>query len=260
MTSLPPLAHPQRSDMRDPGEVQDPALRLISSSGTERKVATVLFVDVKGSMGLSGAIELEDWWSVIAGLFELMCESVHRFRGWVVNFTGDGVVAVFEPLAAAGQHARRACEAALWLRDAMRQPAVEVRREHGLDLSIRLGLNSGEVLTGTIGERYSQYYTAAGYTVALARRMETLALPGRIYLTEHTAALLGATVRLRDLGAFEVKGAQFPLGVFELLEADGDSASDFSGRGHRHLAFSTRAQEPQVTNPIPGSTKRKEWR
>jgi class 3 adenylate cyclase len=218
MTSQPPLASPEPFITHGPIDARHPDLRVISGSSTERKFVTVLFADVKGSMGLSKAIALEDWWSVIAGLFELMCESVYRFGGWVGNFTGDGIVALFEPLGRAGEHACRACEAALWLRDAMRVPAEEVRCEHGLELSIRLGLNSGEVLTGTIGGRYSRYYTAAGYAVALARRMEALASPGRIYLTEHTAALVGAAVALRELGAFEVKGAQFPLGVFELLE------------------------------------------
>jgi adenylate cyclase len=67
---------------------------------------------------------------------------------------------------------------------------AELRRKRQLELSVRIGLNSGEVLTGTIGNRYSRYYTAGGYAVALAKRMETLARPGGIYLTEHTAALI----------------------------------------------------------------------
>ena len=212
-----------------PSPATDPPptrLRVLSALGAERKFVTVLFADVKGSMGLSGAIDVEEWWSVISHLFELMCESVYRSRGWVGNFTGDGIVAVFEPLAEDEEvgepaaHARRACDAALWLREATRQAAEEVRREFGLQLSIRLGLNSGDVLTGTIGDRFSRYYTAAGYAVGLARRMESLAQPDRIYLTEHTALLLGAATRLVELGAFEVKGAQFPLRVFELLGAD----------------------------------------
>jgi class 3 adenylate cyclase len=74
------------------------------------------------------------------------------------------------------------------------------------------------VVTGLVGGPRSRYYTACGYTVALAKRMEALATPDRIYLTEHSAALVGSSLRLQDLGAFEVKGAPRPVGVYELLE------------------------------------------
>jgi class 3 adenylate cyclase len=194
-----------------------PVLRLASTRLSQRKLVTVMFVDVMGSMDLSREIELEAWGSLIGGLFELMCESVYQFGGWVANFTGDGVEAVFEAAGASNDHARQACYAALWLRDAIREPAGELSIEHGLELSVRIGINSGDVLTGTIGSRYKRYYTANGYAVALAKRMETLARPGQICLTEHTAALVAGVARLRELGAFEVKGADTRVGVVELV-------------------------------------------
>jgi class 3 adenylate cyclase len=194
---------------------------------TERKFVTVLFVDVKGSMDLIRAVALEEWWSVIDGLFEVMCEGVYRFGGWVAGFTGDGIKAVFESAEETDDHARRACDAALWLRDAIREPAAELRGEHGLELSVRIGINSGEVLTGTIGDRYRRCYTVNGYAVALAKRIETIARPGRIYLSEHTAALVAGVAQLRDLGAYEVKGAEVPVGVFELVRTSRD-------RDHAH--------------------------
>ena len=83
-------------------------------------------------------------------------------------------------------------------------------------LSIRIGINSGEVLVGTIGSGYNRYYTANGYPVALAKRVEGLAHPDRIYLTEHTAALVAGGLQLTDLGAFDVRGAEAPVRVFEL--------------------------------------------
>ncbi len=191
--------------------------RFTTSRRTERKLATVMFVDVTGSMQLSREIDLEPWWSVIGGLFELMSESVYRFGGWVANFTGDGVEAVFEATDATDDHARQGCDAALWLRDAIRAPAAELSSEHGLELSVRIGINSGDVLTGTIGGRYKRYHTANGYAVALAKRMEALALPGQIYLTARTAALVAEAFALRELGAFEVKGADKPVEVCELV-------------------------------------------
>jgi class 3 adenylate cyclase len=198
-------------------EDEHATLRVTSSRYTERKLATVMLVDVQGSMNLSREIDLEPWWSVIGGLFELMCESVYRFGGWVANFTGDGVAAVFEAADATDDHARQCCDAALWLRDAIRAPAAELSSEHALELSVRIGINSGDVLTGTIGSRYKRYHTANGYAVALAKRMEALALPGQIYLTARTAAFVADAFRLRDLGAFEVKGADTPVEVCELV-------------------------------------------
>jgi class 3 adenylate cyclase len=188
----------------------------IASLRAERKLVTIMFVDVRGSMDLSRSIDLESWWLLLAELFELMCDSVDRFGGWIANYTGDGIEAIFEPISAPGDHAGRACQAALCLRDAIREPAATLFGERALELSIRIGINSGEVLVGTLGSGYNRYYTANGYPVALAKRIEGLALPDRIYLTEHTAALVAGGLQLSDLGAFEVKGAEAPVGVFEL--------------------------------------------
>lgn len=194
-----------------------PALRLAASGPSRRKLVTVMFVDVSGSMDLSREIELELWGSLINGLFELMCESVYQFGGWVANFTGDGIEGVFEATDQTNEHAHQACDAALWLRDAIREPAAKLRVERGRELAVRIGINSGDVLTGTIGARHKRYYTANGYAVALAKRIETFARPGQICLTEHTAALVAGAVRLRELGAFDVKGADTPVGIVELI-------------------------------------------
>jgi class 3 adenylate cyclase len=177
---------------------------------------TILFADVKGSMALSRLVELEDWWLVIAGVLEELCEGVSLFGGWVGGCTGDGIMAVFESRARTDDHAERACEAALWLRDAMRQRAEVLGGELGLGLAVRIGVNSGEVLTGTIGRRHGSYYTAAGYAVALAKRIEALATPGRVCISEHTARLVSRTAQLHDLGAFDVKGAPSKVRIFEL--------------------------------------------
>ncbi len=184
--------------------------------GTERTLATVLFADIRGSMALSGSVGVEDWWSMIATLFELMSDAVHRAGGWVGAFTGDGIKGVFEADGRDDDHAHRACQAALSMREGMKQPAAELRRERQLELSVRIGINTGEIVTGTLGDGYGRYHTACGYTVALANRMEALATPDGIYLSEHTAALIGYALKLDHLGRFEVKGASCPVGVYEL--------------------------------------------
>jgi adenylate cyclase len=190
-------------------------IRGVPIRATKRKFVTVLFVDLTGSMSLSGSIELEQWWDLIRELIELMCEGVDRFGGWVGNFTGDGVNAIFEAAESPEEHVRRACESALWLQNAMDLP-VAARRAVP-DLLLRIGLNSGEVVTGRIGDRRSPCYTASGYAVALAKRMESLAPPGRIYMTDHTATLVGPNLVSRDMGRFDVRGAPLPVRVYELV-------------------------------------------
>jgi class 3 adenylate cyclase len=196
-----------------------------TTGAAQRKDLTVLFADISGSTALSRSVELDRWWSMLGGLFELMCEGVYRFGGWAGNFTGDGVQAVFDAPARNGAHARRACDAALWLRDSLREAIADGEHPSGLELDVRIGINSGEAVVGTIGERYSRHYTACGYTVALAKRIETLAGPGGIYLSENTATLLGSQVELNDLGCFDVKGADSPIGVFELIGVDVETES-----------------------------------
>ena len=193
-----------------PGMVESRATR------AEHKHLTVLFADISGSTALSRSIELDTWWSVLADVIELMGEAVHRFGGWVGNFTGDGVQGVFET-PGGREHARRACNAALCVRESLQTHATQCEHARRFDVDVHMGINSGEVLTGTIGQRHSRHYTACGYTVALAKRMETLAKPGGIYVSEHTAALLGDELELCDLGFFDVKGASCPVGVFELV-------------------------------------------
>jgi adenylate cyclase len=134
----------------------------------------------------------------------------------VDKFTGDGIMALFGAPIAHEDHARRACYAALELQRELAAYAAELRRERGLSFSVRIGLNSGEVVVGAIGEDLGMAYTAIGHTVGLAQRMEQLAAADRVYLTEHTAALVEGYLTLTDLGQFDVKGSSRPLRVHEL--------------------------------------------
>ena len=202
-----------------PAPVDHSAARHAFVRDSEREHATVVIADIKGSTALSRSIDPEEWWTITARLFELMSEVVHASGGRVRAFTGDGILAVFGRGGMADDHAQRACEAALALREAIRGPAAELRRDHGLELSIRIGINSGELITGIIGTGYRRCYSVTGYAVALAKRMETLAEPDRICLSENTAWLLGVGVEVRSLGSYEVKGAPKPVRVFELMPA-----------------------------------------
>lgn len=181
----------------------------------ERKQVTVLFADVSGSMDLAEQEDPEEWRKIMQRFFSTLADTVTRFEGTVDKFTGDGIMAIFGAPVAHEDHARRACYAALQMLDDVAEYAAELRRERGLNFSTRIGINSGEVVAGAIGED-SGSYTAIGHTVGLAQRMEALAEPGRAYLTEHAAALARGFLDLRDLGEFEIKGASRPVRVFEL--------------------------------------------
>jgi class 3 adenylate cyclase/tetratricopeptide (TPR) repeat protein len=185
----------------------------IAQLGGERKQVTVLFADVQGSMDMAEQQDPEQWHAIMQRFFSTLADAVHRFEGTVDKFTGDGIMAVFGAPIAHEDHARRACYAALKMLDDVGEYAAELRRKHGLNFSTRIGINSGEVVAGEIGE---DGYTAVGHTVGLAQRMEALAEPGKAYLTESTAELAHGFMQLEDLGRFEIKGSSQPVGVFEL--------------------------------------------
>jgi hypothetical protein len=141
---------------------------------------------------------------------------VHRFEGTVNQYTGDGIMALFGAPIAHEDHAQRACWAALHLAEQLKTYSDELRVERGLNFSVRMGVNSGEVIVGKIGDDLRMDYTAQGQTVGLAARMEELAAADRVYLTQYTADLAAGYFELRDLGASRIRGLSEPLHLFEL--------------------------------------------
>jgi class 3 adenylate cyclase/tetratricopeptide (TPR) repeat protein len=216
--SLQPPASPPRRDPRSytPRHLAERILRSKSALEGERKQVTVLFADVKGSMEISEQVDPEEWHGILDHFFRILSDGVHRFEGTVNQYTGDGIMALFGAPIAHEDHAHRACYAALHLRDALRRFSQELRRESGLDLATRIGLNSGEVVVGKIGDDLRMDYTAQGQTVGLAQRMEQLAEAGKAYVAESTARAVEGFFEFEDLGAFNVKGASEPVRAFAL--------------------------------------------
>ncbi|MEE8507846.1 MAG: adenylate/guanylate cyclase domain-containing protein, partial [Myxococcota bacterium] len=210
-------AAPERA-LRDytPKHLADKILKSKSAMEGERKQVTVLFADVKGSMGLAGQVDAEQWHVVLDRFFQILANGVHRFEGTVNQYTGDGIMALFGAPIAHEDHAQRACYAALHLRDELRRYADELRVGRGLNFGTRIGLNSGEVVVGKIGDDLRMDYTAQGYTVGLAQRMEQIAASESAYLTEGTARLVEGYFQLRSLGRSEIEGVPEPVGVYEL--------------------------------------------
>src|SRR6202158_4951640 len=197
----PPPAHtPPHPRVYTPKHLADKILQSKSALEGERKQVTVLFADVKGSMELADQLDPEEWHKILERFFAILTDGVHRFEGTVNQYTGDGIMALFGAPIAHEDHAQRACYAALHLRDTLRGYADELRRTAGLSFSVRIGLNSGEVIVGKIGDDLRMDYTAQGHTVGLAQRMEQRAAADSTYLTEHTARLVTGYFQLQDLG------------------------------------------------------------
>ena len=219
--SGPNTRHPTpdtRNDPRTytPKHLADKILTTRSALEGERKQVTVLFADVKGSMELAEQLDPEEWHAILDRFFAILTDGVHRFEGTVNQYTGDGIMALFGAPIAHEDHAQRACYAALHLRDEIARYATEVKRAHGVGFSTRMGLNSGAVVVGRIGDDLRMDYTAQGHTVGLAQRMEGLAEPNTCYLTAATAAVVRGYFALDDLGDFRVKGITDPVRVHRL--------------------------------------------
>jgi class 3 adenylate cyclase/tetratricopeptide (TPR) repeat protein len=185
----------------------------------ERKQVTVLFADLKGSTELIRDLDPEAAQALLDPALHHMMDAVHRFEGTVNQVLGDGIMALFGAPVAHEDHAVRACYAALAMQAAMQRYAEEVRRSHGLEVQIRVGLNSGEVVVRTIGNDLHMDYSAVGPTTHLAARMEQLATPGSIRLTAATLRLVEGLVQVNALGRFPVRGLPEPVEVFELVGA-----------------------------------------
>ena len=198
------------------------AERILSSKEAlegERKQITVLFADLKGSTELIADRDPEEARKLLDPVLEKMMEAVHRYEGTVNQVMGDGIMALFGAPLALEDHAVRACYAALAMQAAIRGYSEQLRRSKGVEVQIRVGLNSGEVVVRSIGSDLRMDYTAVGQTTHLAARMEQLATPGTTRLTVDTLRLAEGLVRVTALGPVPLKGLTEPVEVFELTSA-----------------------------------------
>jgi class 3 adenylate cyclase len=185
----------------------------------ERKQVTVLFADMKGSMELLADRDPEEARKLLDPVLERMMQAVHHYEGTVNQVMGDGIMALFGAPLAHEDHAVRACYAALRMQEAVRRYTEEIRAAHGIEVQIRVGLNSGEVVVRSIGSDLRMDYSAVGQTTHLAARMEQLATPGTIRLTAATLALAEGYVAVKPIGPIPVKGLPQPVDVYELTGA-----------------------------------------
>jgi class 3 adenylate cyclase len=203
--------------------------------GAEYKQVTVLFADVVHSMSIASAVGAERLREIMVELVGTATAVVERHGGTVDKFTGDGVMAVFGAPVALEDHALRACRAALEIHNGIRDLAQEVFRRDGVELALRIGLNSGQVITGEIGSTATGY-TAIGEQVGLAQRMESAAPPGGVMLSATTARLVEHNAVLGEPEMVHIKGSDQRvagcrlLGVLERDRCVAGAESNLVGR------------------------------
>ncbi len=206
-------------DAYTPKHLADKILTSQNALVGERKQVTVLFADIKGSLELIESGDPEQAHLLLDSTIGTMMDAVHRFEGTVNKVLGDGIMALFGAPLTHEDHAVRACYAALAMQDLARHAAEQARSKFGVEPQIRVGLNSGEVVVRAIGNDLSMDYDAIGPTTHLAGRMEQLAVPGTIRVTQNTLRLAEGFVSVKPLGPVPIKGLEQPIEIYQLESA-----------------------------------------
>jgi class 3 adenylate cyclase/pimeloyl-ACP methyl ester carboxylesterase len=222
----------------------------------ERKLVTVLFVDVSSFTALSEKLDPEDVHALMDRAFELMLGEIHRYEGTVNQFLGDGLMALFGAPITHEDHSARAVHAALGIQRALGTYRDELLARRGIDFRVRMGLNSGAVVVGKIGDNLRMDYTAVGDTTNLAARLLALAEPGQILVSEDIVKAAGPYFALQPVGEVSVKGKTLPVRPYRVegtrnvrsrLEAESERGlTPLVGREHEQALLRDSFAEAQA--------------
>ena len=197
-----------------PRHLADKILTSRAALEGERKLVSVLFADTAGFTEVSAKLDPEDLHAVMDGCFQHLVDVVHRYEGTINQFTGDGVMALFGAPIAHEDHAVRAVAAALAIQRAALEYSQTLEKERGFCLSMRLGLNTGPVVVGRIGDDLRMDYTAQGETVNLAARLQAAADPGGVLISEAMHALVAGYFVAEEVGPLALKGIPAPVKAY----------------------------------------------
>ncbi len=161
---------------------------------------TVFFADVANYTSVSEKLDPEEVHQIMDGAFKILMDEIHKYEGTINQFTGDGVMALFGAPVAHEDHAQRACYAALSIQKAMGEYGDKIEKDTGVEFKMRVGLNSGPVIVGAIGDDLRMDYTAVGDTTNLGSRMESMADPAPSWYPGIPTGLSGISLNLRSLG------------------------------------------------------------
>src|SRR5262249_36656044 len=197
-----------------PQRLADRILHSKAALEGERKQVTVLFSDVSGFTAMSEKLDPEDVRAIMDSAFEVILNEVHYYEGTVNQFLGDGMMALFGALDTNEDHAQRALSAALAIQRGLQPLADEVRRLHGVEFRTRMGINTGRVVVGAIGQDLRTDYTAVGNTTNLAAGLLGIAQSGQIVVSQRTQQLSAGFFVFEELGEFQVKGRREPVRAY----------------------------------------------
>ncbi len=200
-----------------PPHLAEQILQSRSAMEGERKQVTVLFCDLVSSTALADRLGPETMHLLLNRFFELALTEVHRYEGTINQFLGDGFMALFGAPIAHEDHARRAVLAALGLQKLLRDQRASLGDRHGVELNVRMGINTGWVVVGGIGDHLRMDYTAVGDTTNLAARLQQIAEPGTVLVSETTSRLVHDDVQMEPLAPVLVKGKPEPIRPFRIL-------------------------------------------
>jgi class 3 adenylate cyclase len=182
----------------------------------ERKIVTALFADVVGSTALAEQMDPEDWTAIMNQAFDRLSSVIIEYEGTIARLMGDALLAFFGAPVAHEDDPERAARASLDLIQAAREYGEEVRRNYGIKFEIRIGLNTGQVVVGSVGSDLKYEYTAMGDAVNLAARMQSAARPMTVLITANTYRFIAPVFDCEDLGQIEVKGKSEPVQAYEV--------------------------------------------
>jgi class 3 adenylate cyclase/tetratricopeptide (TPR) repeat protein len=189
----------------------------------ERKLVTVFFADVADFTPMAERLDPEDVHEIMDDCFEILGEEIHGAGGTINQYTGDGVMALFGAPLAHEDHVRRACHAALMVQKRLKRYGEELAGRYEISFRMRIGLHTGLVVVGAIGDNLRLDYTAVGDTTNLAARLGSLAPPGGILVSERVRESAKSDFLFLEVGLLEVKGKMRNVRAFLLdrrLEAD----------------------------------------
>ncbi len=219
----------------------------------ERKTVTALFADITGSTSLMERLDPEDARAIVDPALKLMVDAVHRYDGYIVQSTGDGIFALFGAPLANEDHPQRAIHAALRLQDSIKSNSAKLVADGGTPIEARVGINTGEVVVRAVHtESGRAEYTPIGHTTNLAARMQAIATSGSIAISDNTRRLVEGFFHLKQRGPTRVKGLSEPVVVYEVTglgplrtrfqRAAGRGLTRFVGR-QREIEAMTHAAE-----------------
>ena len=215
LTSAPAPEHAHEPLSYTPKHLAEKILTSRNALEGERKQVTVLFCDLANSTRIAERIGPEAMHTLLNRFFEVALNAVHRYEGTINQFLGDGFMALFGAPIAHEDHARRGVLSALALQRTLKE--ADLGKPYGEACQFRMGLNSGLVVVGSIGDNLRMDYSAIGDTTNLAARLQQLAEPGTILVSESTTRLVQGAVRLEALPPVEVKGKTEPVPIYKVV-------------------------------------------